>query len=49
MVEWLRKLAALAEDPGWVPSTHMAAQNPLRLWILGIQCPLLTSSGPEYM
>ena len=29
MVQWLRALVALAEDPGSVPSTHMVAYNHL--------------------
>ena len=29
MAQWLRALAAHPEDPGLVPSTHMAAQNHL--------------------
>lgn len=27
MVQWLRTLAALAEDPGSIPGTHMAAND----------------------
>ena len=27
--QWLRALAALSEDPGSVPSTHMVANNHL--------------------
>jgi hypothetical protein len=27
MAHWLRALAVLPEDPGSIPSTHMAAQN----------------------
>jgi hypothetical protein len=29
MVQWLRALVALAEDPGSVPSVHMVAYNHL--------------------
>ena len=29
MVQWLRALAPLPEDPGSIPSTHMAAHNGL--------------------
>ena len=29
-VKWLRALTALAEDPGSIPSTHMAAKNHFR-------------------
>ena len=28
---WLRASAALAKDPGWVSSTHVAAHNYLQL------------------
>ena len=47
MCQQLKALAALEEDPGLIPSTHMAA-NKLRMlnsssW--GIQCPLLASSS----
>ena len=27
MAQWIRALAALPEDPGSIPSTHMAAHN----------------------
>ena len=27
MAQWLRALTALSEDPGSIPSTHMAAHN----------------------
>jgi hypothetical protein len=29
MAQWLRVLATLSEDPGSIPSTHMAANNHL--------------------
>lgn len=31
MTQWLRALAALPEDPGLIPSTHVAAHNSLEL------------------
>jgi len=30
VAQWLRALASLPEDPGSVPSTHMAAHNSLQ-------------------
>lgn len=36
MAQQLRALAALPEDPGSVPSTHMAAHNCLKLQFQGI-------------
>ena len=39
----LRTLAALPEDPGLIPSTHMAAHISLQLQFQGIQWPLLLS------
>jgi hypothetical protein len=38
MAQWLRALAALLEDPGFIPSTHTAAHSCLYLQFLGIQC-----------
>jgi hypothetical protein len=29
MIPWLRTLTALAEGPGSIPSTHIAAHNPV--------------------
>jgi hypothetical protein len=29
VAQWLKALAALPENPGSIPSTHMAADNPL--------------------
>lgn len=29
MAQWLRGLAALAEDPGSVPNTHIAPEQPI--------------------
>jgi hypothetical protein len=29
MAQWLRELAAILEDPGSIPSIHMAAHNGL--------------------
>jgi hypothetical protein len=49
MADWLRRLAALAEDPGLVPSTPIATKNNLKFPFQSIQCPLLTSSGTAYM
>jgi hypothetical protein len=45
MAQWLRPLAALAEDPSSVPSTHKVTPRHLSFWLQGIQCrfcPLLT-------
>ena len=36
MAQLLRTLAALPEDPGSTPSTHMAAHNSLQFKIQGI-------------
>lgn len=44
MAQGLRLLAALAEEPGWVPSTDMAAHNSLS------RGPkVLTSMGSAYL
>ena len=40
-----RALAAFAEDPCPVPSTHTPAQNHLQLQFQGIWLPLLASAG----
>lgn len=37
MAQWLRALAALEEDLGLVPSTHMLVFNHLKLQFHGIQ------------
>lgn len=37
----LKALAALAEDLGLAPSTHMAADSSMQLQFKSIQCPLL--------
>ena len=37
MAQWLRALTAPPEDPGSIPSTHMAAHNCLWLQFHGIQ------------
>ena len=34
MIQWLRALTALAEEPGSIPSTHMVAKNHLRLGVV---------------
>jgi hypothetical protein len=39
MVQWLRVLAALAEDPVLVPSNHVVAHNPLQLQFQGMERP----------
>jgi hypothetical protein len=36
MSQWLRVLAALPEDPGSIPSTHMIAHNCVYLQFQGI-------------
>lgn len=43
MARWLRALTILPEDPGLVPSTHMAALNHLTP-VLGDLMPLLASN-----
>jgi hypothetical protein len=40
--------ADLAEDPGLVPSTHVAAHNHLVFYSQGTQCPLPASIGTAY-
>ena len=40
--------AALAEDPGLVPSTHIMAHNHPLFQLQWIQWSLLTSSGSRY-
>lgn len=42
VAQWLRAFAALVEDPGLVPSTHMTSYNCLKLQFQGISCPLFT-------
>ena len=45
----LREFAAIAEDPGSVPSTHTVTHNHLGLQFQGIrQHLLLTSTGTRY-
>lgn len=41
----LKALAALAEDLGLFPSTHVTSNNYLKLQFQGTQCSLLASSG----
>jgi hypothetical protein len=43
MAQQLRELAALPEDWGLIPSTHMAAHKSLELQLQRIRCPLLAS------
>jgi hypothetical protein len=46
MAQWLGALAALVEDPGSIPSTHMMVHNYLpKLQFQEMQHPLLISSG----
>jgi hypothetical protein len=45
MVQWLRALAALAEDLDSVSRTHMLANDHVQLQFQRIQCPLLASDG----
>jgi hypothetical protein len=45
LVQRLRALAALAEDPGLIPSTHMVAHNHFKLYFQGIWHPLLATPG----
>lgn len=45
MVQQWRRLAALQEDSGSLPSTHTEARNGLWLQFQGIQNPLLNSTG----
>jgi hypothetical protein len=49
MVQWLRALATLPEDPGLIPSKacHGSSQ-PSVTSILGTQCPFLTSVGTRH-
>lgn len=44
----LRALAALPEDPGSVPSTHMMAHNTCNS-SSEIQCPLLASRDTKHI
>lgn len=46
MTCWLRASAALAEDLGAVPSTHMVAHSLSQLQLQGIQFPIATPLGP---
>lgn len=39
MAQWLKSLAVLPEDPGSIPSTHMAAHNSLSHQFQGIWHP----------
>ena len=38
MAQWMRALAALLKDRGWIPSTHMVAHNCLKPQFQGIKC-----------
>jgi len=49
MAQQLGALAALAEDIGSIPSTHMTTHNHLSLQFQEIQCPLPAVSAPAYM
>ncbi|CAO2589022.1 hypothetical protein LEMLEM_LOCUS5236 [Lemmus lemmus] len=42
MMQLLRALAVLPQDPGWTPSTYIVATP-----VQGTQCPLLASRQPE--
>ena len=44
MAQWLRTLAALPEDLGSIPRTHMTAHHPLELQSQGFLHPLPASS-----
>lgn len=46
--EWLRALAALAEDKDSILVTYMADHNLLQLQSQGFQCPLLVSSDNRH-
>jgi hypothetical protein len=43
MAQQARALAALLEDPGSVPNTHMVAHSNLQFHFQGIQCLILAS------
>ena len=45
MTQCLRALAALPENQGSSPSTHMAAHSYLQVQVQRIQLPLLASMG----
>lgn len=47
MVQWLMALAALAENPGSIPSTLMEAHTCLWLQLQGLQNPLLESTSTK--
>ena len=47
VTQWLRALAALPEDPGLIPSTHITAHNFLQLQVWEIQHILLASAGTD--
>ena len=50
MVQWLRALAALPEDPGSIPRTHMAAHNGLLLQFQGIRhADIYVSKAPMHI
>lgn len=48
MVQEFRILAALTQDSGSIPSTHMAVHN-YNSQSQGSQCPLLASKGIRYV
>jgi hypothetical protein len=48
VAQQLRALAALAEDPGSVPGTHVEAHSHLKLRSQRIPCSLLTSMGTRH-
>lgn len=49
MAEWLKRLAALAEDPGPIPSIHRAADGCLQLQIPSPALHARTSGTHTYM
>lgn len=48
MADWVRALAVLAEDPGLVPSIHMATQLSVNSISRGSMSPLLASSEARH-
>jgi hypothetical protein len=45
VAQWVRALAALAEDPGSNPSTHMGISQPPVIPVPGRTMPLLATVG----
>jgi hypothetical protein len=45
----VKNINCSCRGPGLIPKTHMAAHNHLVLWVQGIGCSLLISTGINMM